>query len=160
MKKLVVLAALLFVAKSAYAQEQYLELVRSDLKTQKVALITEAMQMTDEQSEAFWPIYREYDLELTKLGDVRLAAIKDFAANYNTMTDEKADELAKSAIGGEKDRTKLREKYYKKFAKELSPTVAARWWQVERQIGLLMDLQIANEMPLVQKGREEPTGQP
>jgi hypothetical protein len=156
MKKLFVVLALLLVAKTAYAQEQYVELLRSDIKTQKVAVMTDAMALEEAQSEPFWQIYRDYDYELSNIVDRRITLIKDYAASFSAMTDEKAAELAKTSFKVESDRAKLREKYYKKFAKDVSPLVGARWLMLERTINNLMDLQIAAEMPLIQEGWEAP----
>jgi len=156
MKKLFVVLALLLVAKTAYAQEQYAELLMSDLKTQKVAVVTEAMALEEAQSESFWQIYRDYDYELTEIIDQRIILIKDYAASFSAMNDEKASELAKTSFKLESDRSKLRQKYYKKFAKEISPLVGARWLMVERTINNLFDLQLAAEMPLIQEGWEAP----
>jgi len=156
MKKLFLVLALLLVAKTAYAQEQYAELLMSDLKTQKVAVITEAMGLEEGQSDPFWQIYRDYDYELTAIVDQRIALIKDYAASFSAMNDEKAGELAKTSFKLESDRAKLRQKYYKKFAKEVSPLVGARWLMVERTINNVMDLQLAAEMPLIQEGWEAP----
>lgn len=156
MKKWLFVLALLFVANTAYAQEQYVELLKSDIKTQKVAVITEAMGLEEAQSEPFWQIYRDYDYELAAIVDRRIAIIKDYAASFSSMTDDKAAELAKTSFKIESDRAKLREKYYKKFAKDLSPLVGARWLMIERTINNLMDLQIAAEMPLIQEGWEAP----
>ena len=156
MKKLFVVLALLLVAKTAYAQEQYAELLMSDLKTQKVAVVTEAMGLEEGQSDPFWQIYRDYDYELTVIIDQRITLIKDYAASFSAMNDDKAAELAKTSFKLESDRAKLRQKYYKKFAKEVSPLVGARWLMVERTINNLMDLQLAAEMPLIQEGWEAP----
>ena len=156
MKKLFVVLALLLVANTAYAQEQYVELLRSDIKTQKVAVMTEAMQLEEGQSEAFWQVYRDYDYELSALVDRRIENIKYYASSLSSMTDETADELAKTSFKIESDRSQLREKYYKKFAKDISPLVGARWLMLERTINNLMDLQIQAEMPLIQKGWEAP----
>ena len=156
MKKLFVVLALLLVAKTAYAQEQYVELLRSDIKTQKVAVVTEAMQLEEGQSEAFWQVYRDYDYELAAIVDRRIENIKKYASNFSSMTDETAAELAKNSFKIEGDRAKLRQKYYKKFEKELSPLVGARWLMIERTINNLMDLQIMTELPLIQKGWEAP----
>jgi hypothetical protein len=67
----------------AYGQvDSYVELLRSDIRTEKQAILTQVMQFSDEQASVFWPIYREYDLELSKYADRRLALIKDYAANF------------------------------------------------------------------------------
>ncbi len=156
MKKLLMVITLLFVAKSANAQEQYVELLRSDLKAQKVAIVTQGMALQEGQSEQFWKIYRDYDYELASLTDRRIALIKDYAANFSTMTDAKADEIATAAMKLDKDRLALREKYYKTYAKEMSPVLATRWAQLERVIATVFDLQIASELPLIQEGWETP----
>lgn len=67
------------IAAVGYAQEAYIELLRSDIRAKKVAIITEVMQFADAQARAFWPVYREYDLELSKIGDARVELIKDYA---------------------------------------------------------------------------------
>ena len=136
---------------TATAQEQYLELLRSELKKDKVATITEAMEFTPAEAEKFWPIYREYDLKLSGLGDRRLAAIKDYAASYETMTNEKADKLAKTFLGLDEDYLDLRNDYYNKVKKAISPTVAARFLQVENQLNTLVQLQVMSQLPLVKK---------
>lgn len=122
---------------------------RADLRTQKSVLMTEAMQLSEAQSELFWPIYREYDNEQEKLTDTRLTKIKFFAENYDSMTDDKANMLAKEMFRLEKERTKLREKYYKKMAKQLGNVVAARFVQVDRQINTLLDMEIMQMVPLI-----------
>ena len=153
--KVATLVALAVVLSSsaAYGQaEKYVELMREDVKTEKVAIVTEALQMTDDQSSAFWPIYREYDLELSKLVDRRLAIIKDFADNYEMMTDETAKKIADNSFKLREDRLKLQKKYYKNVEKELGAVMAARWVQTERIIENLIDLQLAANLPLIQKG--------
>lgn len=128
----------------------YTELLRSDLRSQKVAIITEVMQFTEDEDTKFWPVYREYEVELAKLNDQRLALIKDYAANYGTVTDGVADRLAHGALDLEGQRHALKVKYYDRFKSALSPKTAVRFLQVENQILLLLDLQIAASLPLVQ----------
>ena len=150
-KTLTLLFVILIAGGSLYSQEPYLELLRSDLRTQKVALVTEAMDLTDAQSEVFWPIFRKYDAELASLNDQRIALIKDYAQNFDKMTDAKADELTKKVFSLLGKRLKLQESYYQQFSKALNPVLAARFMQVERQINALVDLQIASELPLIKK---------
>jgi vacuolar-type H+-ATPase subunit D/Vma8 len=75
--------------------------------------------------------------------------IKDYAQNYDNLTNEKAKELAREVFAIEKRRTKLKKKYFKRFEKALSAVIAAKFIQVENQINLLIDLQIASELPLI-----------
>ena len=130
--------------------EKYLELLRSDLRTGKVEVLTEALDLTEPQAQAFWPIYREYDAAASAIGDRRVALVKRFAEKYGTIADEEAGVFAKEWFDIQKDRMKLREKYFGKVAKATSNKVAARFTQVEYTIDTLMDLQIAAELPLMQ----------
>ena len=150
MKKVLPFLLLAFAQLSwAQTMTDVTNVARADLRTQKSALMTEAMQLTPQQSENFWPIYREYENEMDKITDNRLAKIKFFAENYETMDDDKADSLAKEMFNLEKDRTKLREKYYKKMRKALNGVSAARFVQVDRQINTLLDMEIMQMIPLI-----------
>jgi len=128
----------------------YVELLRSDVRAQKAAILTELMEFTDTEDAAFWPIYREYDLERSKLNDERIGMIKEYAANYGAVSDALADSLARRAIDIDRRRTGLLEKYYDRVKESLSPRVAVRFLQVEHQMLLLVDLQIAAALPVVQ----------
>jgi hypothetical protein len=127
----------------------YVELLRSDIRSQKVAILTELMAFTEAEDAAFWPIYREYDVELSKLADERVAMIKEYADSYGTVTDALADSLARKAIDIDRRRSALLEKYYDRVKTSLSPKTAARFLQVEHQLLLLIDLQIAALLPVV-----------
>src|SRR5215212_7674362 len=76
----------------------YAELLRSDVRAEKIAILTEVMGFTEEEDAKFWPIYREYDAEMAKLGDQRVALIADYAKDYGTLTDASADKLASRAL--------------------------------------------------------------
>jgi hypothetical protein len=128
----------------------YVELLRSDIRSQKIAIITEMMQFTEADDEKFWPVYREYETELAKINDDRLALIKEYADNYEKMTDAVADRLASGALDLEARRNALKARYYDRFKSVLSPKTAARFLQVENQILLILDLQIAASLPIVQ----------
>src|SRR5262245_16348077 len=128
----------------------YAELLRSDVRTQKVAIITEVMGFTEAEDAAFWPIYREYDAEMSKLGDERVAMIAEYAKNYEQMSDDVADKLATKALDLEARRQAVKAKYYDRVKKALSAKTAARWLQVEHQLLLIIDLQIASSLPIVQ----------
>lgn len=150
MKKILVIA-LVLIASQAVAQDQYVELLRSDLRTQKVAIITQVMQFSEEEGNAFWPVYREYQAELSKIGDLQVALIKDYAEHWDNMTDQKSKDIVKQWFDIQERRLKLRKTYFAKFEKVLTATDAAKFLQVENQIGLLIDLQTAMEIPLIQK---------
>jgi hypothetical protein len=129
----------------------YVELLRSDLRTQKVAIITEMMEFSEAEDAAFWPIYREYELEMSKLGDERIALVQEYAKAYSAMTDAAADAIATKALDLESRRHAVKAKYYERFKQALPARTAARFLQVEHQILLLIDLQIAAALPIINK---------
>jgi len=127
----------------------YIELLRSDLKTQRVAVITSVMNLSDEEGAKFWPIYRQYEAEMAQLGDRRMALMQDYCANYENLTDQKANELGDAVFDLEMKRTDLKKKYFKKLGQAMSGRTAARFFQVENQILMLLDLQLASILPAV-----------
>jgi hypothetical protein len=153
MKKLLLVIIVLLLANTvSYGKgiDAYMQLLRyKDARTQKDVIITEVMQLTDKESSDFWPVYREYELEFNKLIDDRIELIKEFLINYDILTDEKASELAKKVFKLEKRKTKLKIKYFKRFKKALSATIAAKFIQLENQINLVVDLQMYSELPFI-----------
>ena len=119
------------------------------MRAQKVAFITELMEFTDAEDKAFWPIYRAYDVELSAINDERVTGIEEYARNYDKVSDALADKLATKALELEGRRTALKEKYYARLKTALSAKTAARFLQVENQLLLIIDLQIAASLPIV-----------
>ncbi|MFZ3332503.1 MAG: hypothetical protein WA197_17845 [Candidatus Acidiferrales bacterium] len=130
--------------------QAYTQLLRTDLRSKKEQIIKETMQMNEQQAAKFWPIYHEYDAEQTKLGDEKLAIITDYADNFLTMTNEKAAQLAQNVMQLDEKRMALREKYYGILIKSLPAILAVRFFQVENQIQLITDLQIAANLPIIE----------
>ena len=126
----------------------YAELLRSDIRTQKIAIITEVMGFTEAEDAAFWPIYREYDKEMSALGDERVALIADYAQHYNDLTDATADKLALKAFDLQARRQAAEARLYDRIKKALPAKTAFRAMQVEHQLLLLIDLQIASSLPV------------
>jgi hypothetical protein len=127
----------------------YSELLRSDVHAQKVAIITEMMDFTEAEDKGFWPVYRECEADLSKLGDERIALIADYAEHYSTLTDAQADQLATKALDLEARRQAAKAKCYDRVKKVLPPKTAVRFLQVEHQLQLLIDLQVSASLPVV-----------
>lgn len=87
-----------------------------------------------DQAKKFWPIYSEYDAELSKLNEQRLANIQEYARTYNQMTDAKADELIKKDLDYQRQRAELLAKYYGRVKESLGAIQAARFVQIEDQL--------------------------
>jgi hypothetical protein len=133
--------------------QAYIELLRSDVSQQKAEMMGAVMQLSAADAAKFWPIYSEYDAELKKVNDLRVANIQDYASNYSQMTDAKADELIQNAFTYEKQRSELLAKYYDRVKQSVGATTAARFVQVEHQLLLIIDLKLAASLPIVGSGQ-------
>jgi hypothetical protein len=148
---LVIPAVMLPAAATAQTTpEAMMEMLRSDVRTDKMIVMGEALTLTPEQGELFWPIYRAYTQELSVIGDQRMALIKKFAAEYGSVSDESAAVMAAEWFTMESNYTKLLKKTHTKVAKDISPIVAVQFVQVENALNMLLRLQISAEIPLVE----------
>ena len=127
----------------------YIELLRTDVKKAKAQVMGEVMQLDADQATKFWPIYKSFEGELTGIGDKIGGLIKDYAANYGSMTGPVADNLGTRLLDLEVERNALKRKYYGQIKSALDPVTAVRFLQVENQLEKLIDLQIASSLPVI-----------
>lgn len=132
-----------------------LEIMRSDLNAYKIQTINEVMELTGPEADVFWPIYRQYEKELAAVGDRKLALIREFAQlrAAGTIDQKTWNTLSTRWLKNVQDRLSLWKKYQKKISKAVSPMRAAQFLQVEHQIALLIDLNVAAEMPTLDASR-------
>jgi len=150
--RLIILFQIIWLSSILFAQDiSYLEYLRTDLREQKRDIIAETMDLTIEQSEIFWTIYREYETELNIISSEKLELVKDYSENYYNLTNEIANQLADKKHELDTERVNLIWKYYNKFKSELNPIDAAMFYQVESQLLMLIDVQVAGEIPIIKK---------
>jgi hypothetical protein len=153
MKKIVlVLSTFLLLSAPIFAQtvDDYIELVRDVLKMEKKAVIADAMMFTEAESGPFWELYNEFELAMNKVQNKRIAIIKDFASNYENMTDAKADELWVNSLAYQQELLKLKKSYYGKFKKILPAGKAAKYFQIDNKIETLVNAELALQIPVVE----------
>jgi len=152
MKNVLSFIVLLGITISAFSQtdNDYLEIARDVLKTEKKAAITEVMQLTESESQPFWNLYNEYQGKLYLVQNKRIAIIKDFADNFEQLSDEKADAIWLGVMQYNQELLKLEKMYYKKFKKILPAGKAARFFQAENKIETMIDAQLALEIPMIE----------
>ena len=129
--------------------QEYIKLLRQNVRAEKAKLMGGVMQLDADDAAKFWPIYKEYQVELDKVNELRVANILEYSKTYTQMTDAKADELIHNAMEFQRQRNELLGKYYSRFKDALGAITAARFVQVEHQLLLIIDLQIASELPVV-----------
>jgi len=130
--------------------DQSIDLLRKDVRSQKKQLIAANMPLTDAQAEKFWPVYDKYTEELTKINDEKTAIIQDYAKNYTSMTDEMAESLTKRLLNVDQSITQLRMKYLPQFKAVVGGKGTALFFQLDRRVAMLIDLQLAAMIPLVE----------
>ena len=127
-----------------------IQLMRTDVQSTKIAIITDTMKFSDAESTAFWPVYRDYARDQQVLGDDRVKLVKDYATNYDTLNDDNAKDMVQRMITIEDKSLNLREEYWPKFMKALGAKRAAKFYQVDNRISLIINLQLTSVIPLIQ----------
>jgi hypothetical protein len=120
---------------------------RANMQAGKTTVITSAMNFNDKEGAAFWPIYKQYDYERSRLDDGRVAVIKEYAQKYPNLTDADAKAMAEKMLECDSRLAALKKKYYKKFNKVLPALTVAKFFQLERRVDLLMDMQVESALP-------------
>lgn len=156
---LLALAATLVVGHSVPAAAQdisqeevkaIVEAARSEMRASREQLLAANLSMTTEESDGFWPLFREYSTKQAELGDERLKIIMDYASAYPDVDDATAKSLVDRSMKYRKDLDGLKERYVRKFAKVLPPTKLMRFLQIDSRLDNLVELQIQRSIPVVE----------
>jgi hypothetical protein len=130
--------------------DQNIELLRKDIRSQKKQIIAANLQLTDAEAQKFWPLYDQYTAELVKINDAKYGAIKEYAVNFDTLTDEKALSLMRQILEVDQSVAQLRLRYAPLFNKIVPGKKTALFFQMDRRLVMLIDLQLASQIPMVQ----------
>jgi Spy/CpxP family protein refolding chaperone len=130
--------------------DQDIEMLRKDIRSQKKQIIAQNVQLTDVEAQKFWPVYDQYTAELAQTNNDKYALIKEYIQSYGNMTDAQADDWAKRLLKVDADVASLRQKYWPSFRKVLPAKKTILYEQVERRAQMLIDLQLASQIPLIQ----------
>lgn len=131
--------------------ESDFELMRSDIRTKKGALIADRMKFTDQEAGAFWPVYRQYEADLAAINDKKVSIMKDYISRYRSLDDTQAKQLAEDVLDVDQRTLDLRRKCFAALEKVIPAKTVVRWVQLERRLQLMIDTQIAKDLPMVQK---------
>ena len=137
----------------AHTIDSTIALVRANMQADRTALITSGMKFNDKESAVFWPIYQQYEYDRSKLDDRRVAVIKEYVHKYPDLTDAEAKAMATQMLECNLQLAELKKKYYRKFNKVLPALTVTKFFQLERRVDLMMDMQVeASLPPLTQAG--------
>ncbi len=130
--------------------DQDINLLRQDIRSKKKQLVAANLKLTDTEATKFWPVYDQYTADLVKINNEKYALIKEYADQWGTMTDEQALSLTNRALGVEKNVAELRIRYVPIFTAAVPGKKVATFFQIERRIQAMIDLQLSSQLPLVQ----------
>lgn len=124
-----------------------IEVARAGMRADRTTIISVAMEFNENDGAAFWPIYRQYEHERSTLDDGRVAVIKEYTENYPALTDAKAKAMAERMFEYDSRLAALKKKYFRKFNKVLPALTVTKFFQLERRIDLMMDMQVESSLP-------------
>jgi len=133
------------------ASDQDIQMLRQDIRSQRKQIIAANLQLTDAEATKFWPVYDAYMQDVIKNSDARFALIKEYAQNYDNMTDAEAKSLVKRWGGVDQAFANTRVQWMPKFEAVLPGKKAALFFQLDRRVAMLIDLQLASMIPLVKQ---------
>lgn len=126
------------------------EAARQLMEKERRIVYAAELLLTPEERDGFWLIYNEYAEEIGEVGNLRVQFITDYAANYDSMTNEKAERLLTSYFDYNEKLLKTRRKYLRRYKKVLPTTKVARFYQVENKLDAILNFNLAAQIPLVQ----------
>jgi hypothetical protein len=141
--------AAFFFTEAQVTNDDELAMIKDYLKTEKKDLVKEYMKLDEAQSAKFWPVYDEFQEKRRNLSQERLQIIKDYGAQYPTMTDDQASNLVKRVFKNDEAYTKLQKSYFKKFSKATSPIKAAQYLQLEEYFRTMIRSEIQDAIPFI-----------
>lgn len=126
-----------------------IKLIRQDIQSAKNTIIKDTMQFTQPESTAFWPVYNDYAGEQRAIAEKRFAVIVDYVQHVDTLTDAQANDLTQRLLQSESDSQALREKYLPKFQAAIGAKRAAKFYQVDNRLTMILNVQLASQIPLI-----------
>ncbi|MGE3312222.1 MAG: hypothetical protein AB7O66_19840 [Limisphaerales bacterium] len=150
------LLGLLTPTATAQTATDEIEVIRGSLKADRKVVIAEAMQLTEPESAAFWPLYRDYRFEMDQLSDGLVKLVLEYADVYPAVAEDRAAQMLKDYLALEKNWASTRAKHLKKISKALPASKVLRFAQLENRLDLAVRLQLAGAVPLVPAAKSSP----
>ena len=133
---------------SEQSPDDFMQLLRRDVRSQKKQIIAGNMDLTDAEAEKFWPVYDQYAAELSKIYDTKIALLNDYADNRSSMTGEQAETYIRKRAELEQSIMQQRLKYNPAFRKVLSGRETALFYQLDWRVGLAIEVELL-QVPLI-----------
>src|SRR5215831_20625830 len=133
-----------------WSPDQDIQLLKSNIRSQKKQIVAANMDLTDADAEKFWPVYNRYAADLAKIYDTKIALFQEYLENYDSMSGEQAESYLRRRAAVEQDAMQLRLQYLPEFRKVLTGREAALFYQIEWRLDLMINLQLA-QAPMINR---------
>ena len=131
-----------------WSPDQDIEMLKSNLRSQKKQIVAANMDLTDAEAEKFWPVYDRYAADFAKIYDAKIALFQEYLENNQTISGDEAESYLRRRAGVEEDVMQLRLKYLPEFRKVLTGREAALFYQIDWRLDLMINLQLA-QAPMI-----------
>ena len=130
--------------------DEDIQMMRKDIRSQRKQIIAANMKLSDAEAEKFWPVYEQYVSDLVNINGKKYALIKQYVETRGVLTDAEAESAVSEWVGVDQSVAELRRKYIPNFRKVLSPKNTALFYQLDRRVQLMIDLQLAASLPMIE----------
>lgn len=134
----------------AQQERDEIEAVKSQIQTNRQALVAENLMLSASESEVFWPVYRDFHSERDALVDRRLKLLREFRDNFDGLGNEQATRMLNDYFALEDDFLTLRKQYLQKFRQVLSDKTTLRYYQIENKMDSIIEYELSQVVPLAQ----------
>jgi hypothetical protein len=128
--------------------DEDIALLRQDLRAKKMQVIGQNMSLSETEGQKFWPIYNHYVKDLQEVNDQKYALLKQYAETWATMTDQDALIYVRNWLEVDGQAQALRLKYVPVVSQVLPGRKAATFFQLDRRLNMIIDLQLFGQIPL------------
>ncbi|HVU25432.1 MAG TPA: hypothetical protein VHE13_14995 [Opitutus sp.] len=136
-------------AEASAIEQTPLALMRADINNRKTRVIAQNLPLTSDEAAKFWPLQREFEIDLNRLNDRKIALLDRYAASYGAIGDRDARELVRQRLDLEEQVVALKRAWFEKFTRVLPATTVMRFFQIENRLELALDLQVHDAVPLI-----------
>lgn len=151
MKKIFITAILISLSSLVMAQGFY-DLLKTDVGMKRRSLVKKHLHLSADEEKVFWPMFEEYLEEVTAFYDSKRMDYQDAVESFTHMDESKAKELGNKFFNFTEERMAMKKKWFDKMNEQLSAITVIKFFQIDYQIDLLIDVQIAGEVPLIDEG--------
>ena len=131
-----------------WSPDQDIQLLKSNIRSQKKQIVAANMELSDAEAEKFWPLYNRYATDVAKIYDTKIALFQEYLENYDSMSGDQAESYLRRRAAVEEDIMQVRLKYLPEFRKVLTGRETALFYQIDWRLDLMINLQLA-QAPMV-----------